>query len=993
LPWRAITSSANGTKLVAIEVNNADQGDIWTSSDSGVTWINRTTGTGESGYEWEAITSSSDGTKLVATAACATGCPFVDGTVWVSSNSGATWSQAFDRGTSAFFKTIASSANCTDLVAADQFGDIWTSTTTGATWTDRTSGAGSKFWDSVTSSSDGTKLAAVVDFQGIWTSSNSGVTWTEQTSDNPNANEQPWLSITSSSDGSNLAAVSYEGNIWTSSDSGVTWVATDNVPGPNTWDSIASSVDGSKLVAVSQVEGGLGDIFTSGDSGSTWVDRTQATGPSGQEWFLVASSVDGTKLAAVSEDDELLGNIWTSTDSGVTWTNRTVGTSAGDMDWQYITSSSDGTHLAAFENDTGDIWTSVDSGVTWVNQTTGTSASGLQWLSLTSSADGTKLAAVEVNNGDIWTSTDSGVTWVDQTTGTDASGQSWESITSSSDGTKLAAAATNGDIWTSSDSGVTWVNQTTGTDAGGLQWEWVTSSADGTVLAAFEYTNDDIWISTDSSVTWTDETAGTSASGQDWIAVALSSDGSKIAAAVNFGDIWSGVIPVPAAPPTPPPSTPTVTSPGNGPIVGSSSFSPFFPSTIEPSKNPLSPVNEKSQPSPTPPQVRSKPQLPSPGITPTPQPTTSVTQVPSPAPTNLLPITRNEPEPTVPPSYGTSVVSSEAGSNVNELQYAGTALQALPFFPALINSRVSLAVSGAALGLFLFFFAVSQIPFSLTNLWDLILNAFDFLPLLVSSQKRSFPWGTVYDSVTKEPLDPAYVQLFDASGKEITSAITDLDGRYGFLIDTGAYRIASGKTHYLFPSRRLSGKTHDILYGDLYFGGLITKREEDEIVCNIPMDPVEFDWNQVQKRVHHLTHFVTWLDPYVLFFCDLLFYAGIAFALWQVTVEPNVFSIGLCVMYAVLLAARLVRGRPPLYGKIMTRDGTPLSFGVVRFISANGFEAGTKVLDAYGRYIGIVSPGSYHIVVEERKSEEELVKVYEADVVATLGVINGTFVV
>ena len=55
--WVAAASSADGTKLVAA----VDGGRIYTSTDSGATWISQ-----ESDRAWYAVASSADGTKLVA---------------------------------------------------------------------------------------------------------------------------------------------------------------------------------------------------------------------------------------------------------------------------------------------------------------------------------------------------------------------------------------------------------------------------------------------------------------------------------------------------------------------------------------------------------------------------------------------------------------------------------------------------------------------------------------------------------------------------------------------------------------------------------------------------------------------------------------------------------------------------------------------------------------------------------------------------------------
>lgn len=60
--WRAIASSDDGTKLVACL---ADWGSIYTSTDSGATWTERTPNAGADA-DWTSVVSSADGVKLVA---------------------------------------------------------------------------------------------------------------------------------------------------------------------------------------------------------------------------------------------------------------------------------------------------------------------------------------------------------------------------------------------------------------------------------------------------------------------------------------------------------------------------------------------------------------------------------------------------------------------------------------------------------------------------------------------------------------------------------------------------------------------------------------------------------------------------------------------------------------------------------------------------------------------------------------------------------------
>ena len=268
------------------------------------------------------IASSSDGNKLAAVVA---------GGVYTSSDSGVTWvDQSLVPGSvisgDLAWMSIASSSDDTKLAAVVFGGSLYTSNDSGVTWVDQSLvpgsviPAGSVFWSDITSSSDGTKLAAA-DINGhMYASNDSGVTWVTST-----VAFQLFPSIASSTNGTKLAVTGSRCNtLWTSTDSGVTWeqrfmVAIpkssqspfypfhpvfDNETPYGCWSSIASSSDGTKLAAVFfsgsntiipslQLTGG--HLLTSTDSGLTWVDQPAISGSaiSGlRNWQSVAISSD-----------------------------------------------------------------------------------------------------------------------------------------------------------------------------------------------------------------------------------------------------------------------------------------------------------------------------------------------------------------------------------------------------------------------------------------------------------------------------------------------------------------------------------------------------------------------------------------------------------------------------------------------------------------------------------------------------------------------------
>ena len=275
--WQSIASSAYGTKLAAVVYG----GQIYTSTDSGVSWTARMT---DANRNWQCIASSADGTKLAAGVNSA-------GQIYTSTDSGVTWTAQAGAGSNNW-QSIASSDNGTKLAAVAYPGKIYTSTDSGVTWTARASTLG---WQSIASSADGTNLAAVVNNAQIYTSTNSGVTWTARAG----APTLYWRSIASSADGTKLVAAANGDRIYTSTNSGVSWTARDTA---RFWYSVASSIDGTKLAAVVQ----SGQIYTSINSGLTW---TAQAGSGSRDWRTITSSADGTKLAAGVNSS---GQIYTS---------------------------------------------------------------------------------------------------------------------------------------------------------------------------------------------------------------------------------------------------------------------------------------------------------------------------------------------------------------------------------------------------------------------------------------------------------------------------------------------------------------------------------------------------------------------------------------------------------------------------------------------------------------------------------------------------------
>jgi hypothetical protein len=371
--------------------------------------------------------------------------------------------------------------------------------------------------------------------------------------------------------------------------------------------------------------------------------------------------------------------------------------------------------------------------------------------------------------------------------------------------------------------------------------------------------------------------------------------------------------PAPAPTPTPPPTPP-----------------PFFPPT----------------PPPTPPSV---PPTPPPDSNPIIPPTTPPSGPPSPgdgpssgpsfSPSSILPTVsvfiNNVVENVISPVVE-NIRSVTSKPEVKTLE--GVAVTV----PVVVSTiiLVSSVVSGIPILNYLFYLAV-------------------VLAQLLGIKKTPKPWGTIYDSVTKKPIAFARVEILNEQSRKLQSAITDENGRYGFLVSEetvaeGKLELKAFRTRYVFPSKSEPSPVEKELYFNIYRGGPVNISNG---ISNfdLPMDPLD-------KPVGHFYPGIVSvkLNKVLSVLADILFIAGAVLGFTNFILTPNKinFIILSVVFFTFLLRISGLKLKP--FGVTRDRENNQiLPFGFIAIHDTSGKRINFTVSDDKGRYFLLTQKGAF----------------------------------
>jgi hypothetical protein len=227
-----------------------------------------------------------------------------------------------------------------------------------------------------------------------------------------------------------------------------------------------------------------------------------------------------------------------------------------------------------------------------------------------------------------------------------------------------------------------------------------------------------------------------------------------------------------------------------------------------------------------------------------------------------------------------------------------------------------------------------------------------------------------------------YVSLKTLDGQEVSTSITDIDGRYGFLTSSGIYKITANKKDYIFPSQKLIGKTSDVLYDNLYFGEDLNVEENDQVLFkNIPMDAINFNWNEFEKSNNKkLMRFYSKRDLLLAKITNILFVLGFASSVVLFFLSSSILNTVVLSIYVLIFILRFFGVKPKQAGYVFDKEGNPLSFGIIRLYSKLlNREVGHTVLGKTGKYYLLTPNGEYFIKVQKKTGEDTYEDIYTSE--------------
>ncbi len=232
-----------------------------------------------------------------------------------------------------------------------------------------------------------------------------------------------------------------------------------------------------------------------------------------------------------------------------------------------------------------------------------------------------------------------------------------------------------------------------------------------------------------------------------------------------------------------------------------------------------------------------------------------------------------------------------------------------------------------------------------------------FIPLLLSPQllflllgaifgEQKNIWGIVMDAKTKKAIPFAIIRLFEQnSTAQITQKVSDLEGRYGFVLSAGKYRVEVSQSGYTTFKK------------DIFI-----ESDEDVFTEDIPLEKEAY--TSVGK---YFTNILSNLKGFTFKYSIYLVGIGFIFSLLSLIVQSSLISQLLFIFYtATLLLYVYIKFRKNrTWGIIVdSTTGYRIAGATIRLFDPQNSLADTQLSDKKGRFGFLVDPGKYSLLIK-----------------------------
>lgn len=291
------------------------------------------------------------------------------------------------------------------------------------------------------------------------------------------------------------------------------------------------------------------------------------------------------------------------------------------------------------------------------------------------------------------------------------------------------------------------------------------------------------------------------------------------------------------------------------------------------------------------------------------------------------------------------------------LQIPPTVLAIFAALPGTQSVRMVIgALTALALATMFLLPLVSNLP-----LLNLLGSAYAWILAFFMPPNKS-SWGQVIDAETGQPVAAALVRILALeTGRVLDTQTTNVDGRFGFLVEPGTYHIEVMKQHYQFPSK---------LASDGYHGETVQVLKEQVLELMIPLDP---ELALVSHRLRLISQFesLARLLNVPVLILGLILSALIVFG------QPTVLNLAVLVLYgfaALYTFAQWLRHGHRAGLVIDDHTTSKLNLAILRlFDTVTGKLLASKVTNDKGEYFLWTHPGTYKVSIV-KPGYERLVK-------------------